>query len=777
MSHLPRSPRTTAGDSRGYTLLEQVLVLPVLLGLVFGAIDLSRAVQGYAALQEGVQGAIRCTFTTDGACVAALNEPGEAWYHWYTVEPTARYPYNLVDYRGEGRWLGQTRRVWDRARVLDTVHWDRRSYLAERSVYSIWTAAGQSVRRTRMPYLTGADGENPGFRYRQAPGSAYPQPHTVSPTSGNVLSPGHPEVVIDLPMIPPPPLPASACNLSADFDEPLDDSEEPPPDSGSSCDLGAPWSAQFHGILWVEGEARGTGHSGAGDPTAVTLRLNGVNTEDLGGQAFRDFDEASWVPANFVPRGARVSGTANENPADNYVAPLLKQRHAELTTYAMKVKLWYGNGSQRIILRKSGTWPESFRYRVTKVSIYPPEYGVFTTTQSCTFPASTYDPATSQCPVPAGTVITDFNRPPLEAPTTVPCAASMSHAWALSGRSPEQYTLTPGAPCSAGSQACPPPGALPSPPATLRNIGVAAPADTTGRINAPNATARQMCPLTDPVLREHGVEPAFWREAEEPLPPAERVTWLRATCTEPQPPLPAYPKLSAPGVTVADFYPATTSDPHTDPAYGCPDFPRRTLVLDDPADGGEVELPSTSRFLGTHPEQTPECVGAVLREAAIAEGHLDPRAWFSWSHALEGIGAYAAAPADHCLRYEMTFGTSAARTLLTASGPLPWPERPAPCTSGAVCVRELAHLSGSTGSTTIDEARAELVHGFQEVAASYPPARYDCEGRDCVKLAVSTTGTTRQVEGSIEIPLMLLFGRTMKLEYAEQRRIESTFVR
>jgi Flp pilus assembly protein TadG len=80
---------TRSRTDRGAAALEFALAAPVLLGLMFGVIELSRALWTKAALQHGVQMAARCAAISAPSCTSNSATQSYAAAQSYGLNPPA----------------------------------------------------------------------------------------------------------------------------------------------------------------------------------------------------------------------------------------------------------------------------------------------------------------------------------------------------------------------------------------------------------------------------------------------------------------------------------------------------------------------------------------------------------------------------------------------------------------------------------------------------------------------------------------------------------------
>ncbi len=144
--------------SRGSTILEQALVYPLLLGVVIGAVDISRIFQGYSVLDEGMRSALRCVSPANGACINAVPVSSNPFYDiYYNTTPT-RYRVQQHKYLGEASWLTlpiqQVNRV--QAAVVSTLNYQAEHYQYKYQLerFRPQGQVGFAVETQTFPYVT-----------------------------------------------------------------------------------------------------------------------------------------------------------------------------------------------------------------------------------------------------------------------------------------------------------------------------------------------------------------------------------------------------------------------------------------------------------------------------------------------------------------------------------------------------------------------------------------------------------------------------------------------
>jgi hypothetical protein len=92
---------------RGSTILEQALVYPVLLGIIVASVDITRVLQGYSVLDQGLRSALRCVSTANGECISTESSAPDARFNVYERISIPRYRVQQHSYTGEASWLTQ----------------------------------------------------------------------------------------------------------------------------------------------------------------------------------------------------------------------------------------------------------------------------------------------------------------------------------------------------------------------------------------------------------------------------------------------------------------------------------------------------------------------------------------------------------------------------------------------------------------------------------------------------------------------------------------------
>lgn len=740
----------------GYTTLEFAVALPMVLVVLFGAIDLTALVQGYAALREGVRQSVRCVATTDGRCIGVSRASAIPLFHWYQLNGSPGYSADRLDIRGHGYWLKQPTYAYTEARVLDAAHYavPVTDYTAKRWVYPTSRELRYNIRESRGAYVTGSSSRSPNFVFKNAPTIPYPSDVIVSHRVEEEISLARPRITIAVPFNEP--LPDIPCYRSNALDAGPNAEHRP---STATCNPN-----RVPAIVFVRGAARGHGH---GD---LTLSIDGrhITNTDFGGQRF-DIDSAGWQSRNFIPRGVApgyVDRTFNGEPEYALYAEAITVARGE--TVSVTVSIAPGANS----------WTDpTMRYRVTEVRIIPAIVRTIETTVACDEGVTRGDflrGISPDCPLPyppgaIGSTLVDTTRnQDTSPPRTLSAILSEAHlenSFATAGLDRLDYVTESSATrVETRKNPCP------------ENVGVPYPADPAGFVTAPETTS--ICPMIDPVLTQYGIVPHSmkWSERTISLPPAARFHWRKRDCAHEESlpeALVRYPKPVRTSVE-HDFFPEPPETPRAD-RYRCPEFPLQHMVFDDMGSGGSVPLPTHSAFLGLQPERVEGCLLRELKHDAVTNGGLDPRAYFETETKRVDAVYLPGAPTDSCAVYRTDLGAPTGRTLLTAGSPLPSGERPTEC-STTPCVAEFQGLSaGSPGEATADTHHAAAYWGYNEVRSLYPRARWDCSGAECVALEIADGENEVVGRGRITVPVRLLLGQAVDLTFVDRRRKETSF--
>jgi hypothetical protein len=272
---------------KGHSLLELALVLPALIALTLGALDLVHYHRTYNALDQAIEEALRCMGSTDGCQLEASLPP--ALYSVSAVTADTQLQVPLYDITGTvtGYPLSLLQPTRVEALYIGSAEYTDNStrQLFERSYTT--AVQGTFVTPAQMTLVRN------GLSYSIQGGSTHDRTRDILLLPGESAS-----FTIRAPAIP--------------FSSPC---IERPLASGRSC---SQTEAQM--MLLIEG--MGTGGT-AGTPTIIRLALNG---RPLGGREFVSQGSGS-VDADFAPRGSQVVqrfiGLPDWQETDTYKSNLL----------------------------------------------------------------------------------------------------------------------------------------------------------------------------------------------------------------------------------------------------------------------------------------------------------------------------------------------------------------------------------------------------------------------------------------------------------------------
>lgn len=386
----------------GYSMLEQVLLLPILLSLIVAGLDVTRIIQSHTALQEGVRTSLRCVYTVDGKCVSTSPDLRTRYFNVFEIPTESEYLSQMMDYRGRGSWLELPFYTYNniRATVLGTVNYQdrsRESFDAKRVAYPATFSPSGPLRTARFPYITGTDSRNAEFNYKEAEGTPYKRVQSVNIDS-LLLGPNNRKETISFTISLPQGLnSASPCFESQSLDK-VTPSHQIKASSHCATDNRAtgPFKDDLV-VLHIKGKSTGSGRVGLRLLHNYNLNTDAsgndiyydaphdrnkdgeinerdsVEDRDLGGQRFDGLDEGRYnaqsntgTSRNFSPRGAPSA----------YVDEGFWRNHSEyahhqyiLLRYGVEAKIefdWKSHGDNP---ENSEGW-----WHGTVMNVYLPEY-------------------------------------------------------------------------------------------------------------------------------------------------------------------------------------------------------------------------------------------------------------------------------------------------------------------------------------------------------------------------------------------------------------------
>lgn len=89
----------------GFSTFESILLIPAVSALIFGALDVSRILQAYSAVEEGVTSSLRCIYPTDANCNLNTSNDLQARYNFYSTTTNTQWLRQRVRYTAEVSWL------------------------------------------------------------------------------------------------------------------------------------------------------------------------------------------------------------------------------------------------------------------------------------------------------------------------------------------------------------------------------------------------------------------------------------------------------------------------------------------------------------------------------------------------------------------------------------------------------------------------------------------------------------------------------------------------
>ncbi|RME58690.1 MAG: hypothetical protein D6780_06340 [Candidatus Dadabacteria bacterium] len=804
----------------GHTILETALVMPVLLGLVIGAVDVSNVLRSYSVLKEGVERSLRCVYTVNGKCVDVNPAVHTALYNVYRLDSTPEYYGYSWDYSGTERFFeAPDYRLYNfRATVLGSVSFSYNKYnwQVQRDFYPAVGESKRIVKIAKFPFIDNLDNrylpENSTFSWRRSRGVAYPKA-SITQTAGHTINDvklnSRRTTTATLKFTVPSPLPnidssyaSLPCHLSNRVDK---NANNHTPNTSTNCGSRYPDFTKI--VLWIKGDSYNSERGSEGKvEISLSYVFNGERTViDLGGREFsgvaarRRNDDGSLKPANasFVPRGA----------PQNYVSEGFRNAYPDEFSIHTSLPVPY-NTEITVRFRLTSYNNKLLKWTGRKVKVFDALYNdtPYTLTAECEggVPLSAEGEVTTQnnssCTTnpPLSNInyirITDHNNPlRSDPPVTIACSAvepNWDEQMLAFGFNPEDYhplEYDPSNTCGVvtATSSCPEAGTT-GEHGSRANYGVSGDPNSDSR-----AQAQEICPPWNSDI-ENGAQPfnISWTETTVPLTSVQEVVWnTRTSCLEQMPTseiIPSeyavYPKLAFDQERVYNGrYIYTGSGEGRDPAvlvtndpnYNCGEFLVRSRYWDEENNPpNDPVIPNTSLFHGIR--QDLGCNWEEqLRNEAVTLG-MNPQAYFEAQRDSQTVTQLPSEPSDSCVTYWQDNGAPTGETLL---GTFPEDQIPAECNEeGVSCRLELVGFSGpETGTVTYDFDYAAEHFGFEEIKAGLPRAELNCSGPDCVRLSVNEQNGEFIASGEIDVPLNLLFHDTITLSYTQRQKWEGKY--
>ena len=792
-------------SSRGSSILEQALVYPLLLGVVIGAVDISRVFQGYSVLDEGMRSALRCVSPANGACINANNLTTNSLYDVYENTAPIRYRVQQHQYSGEASWLAlplhQINRV--QAAVVSSVSYqvEQYQYRYQLERFRPQGKVGFAVETQSFPFVTLENAPFLSPRIQESAGSS----SLATPT----LRIGAPSITVRHVSRGSRQLPITRASLRFTLPRAavLGGSETLEPNencfllsSDKSVDFKLPCGSSRHfksataaghinqalrnmGIApnqvtgrsetdqyaFVLIDVRGNVSSSAGAGGKVTLNISqpgGINRA-LGGRLI------SGVGAmNFVPRGG---------PPDFYdesISDPDAYRREVQNHQAILLKLGV-EASLDFEIESDNVNDALLEWRASEVSIYTPRFEARSDIARCDSLTSRQRFATeghATCPLslhPAGMPRTGSlllpGVPEQIAQEDLCMSAQNSDGNAtLLARGIEEaqhYRRVSGP----SSHACGNDPVIETCPVNNGVAGLNLAAFDSVKEVCGSALARSVCSIPDNV----DLGRACWKIAGQNVTPKENSRWVQKSCSQSSPlkeqvpsSLKQYPEILLLSSLVSGV---------SEPLYTGKIEPKNYQVahtellcdaikVDQRAIGRDLtELKPESLFHRT------SSIGAAYKELLFsdaqhnfiqAEKNLNPEVFFTANENLS-ILLLDSPPSDPSQEYWIEPGNADQRKLIASKVsesqmPIRCLERP------ELCWRELVSVDthGPTGPEFSPERAASI--GYQAVAAAMPALASTCsaKSKSCVNLVVEqetdSTGKLFSARGEIRVPLILM---------------------
>ncbi|MCB0319472.1 MAG: pilus assembly protein [Bdellovibrionales bacterium] len=843
-------------DSHGYSLLDFAITLPVLLIILFGAIDLNTGIQAYSALQSGVQSAVRCTTTTDGDCLQTATVDRTPYYNWVAYEAGSTLDPWGYNYRYGGREINLTAprfQIGDyRAYRLGSVSYSLETNSAQVSkLYFPAEGTRPKVLKSRLPrvLVTRGVGSTPHVEFRhqayrgrkvgdgnydfsRAPlytNSMNLRGISLSSSATGDVSSGSSSFTLNS-------VQGIACRISEDFNEPDSSAHEP---GNQPCNDRKFWNEHGYNndyqeiVIYIEASTSVTLSQAEIDAKVpnvaegnVSLSVNG---RSLGGRQFtssQGMRDGSLCPRG-VPPGylENQSGCQETDIHTKIVVPTGKPISVSLSLRKIS-----GNGT--------------INWNTSRILVFYPEFaegwqnwksciGGYTVSQmnngmvECAVAgkkvdASVFRPIRSgnfpnnfikEEPVPS---VTHLTHSPVTAITPLDCT---QHPELSADDCSDLFAMGSTPSVSSDSQGCP-----------VDNSGDGI--NSSGALTDQNWAA-QRCPVNPSFIASKGtLIPGTESWSVEPVsfPNSQPVEWNPTDCSYTTPSVPSEVKQFKNHTYRTTLIGSTPLEPlgrNVDPRETL-QTPRFSCTINGAGFSTEstywnAQTREEKFFHNVHPEYEMGCaeeawqkkVRTKVTSLGLAHNAFFVPERYSPDQSIPENSAEDSAkdregsssPTSSTMSpvpvavFEELKGScpfvyspgQPESKLGVFNGTCNTPDTaPVACDApGVVCIKQFAGFCGETaeigtGQTPL-EAEAEAIF-YSRVQSTYPRARPQCEGANCVRLRpVASTydaspGSKQNVafEGEIETPLLLgrVFGtQTFTFRYRDQGVLESEFAR
>ncbi len=556
----------------GSSLIEQTVVLFGVAALLVGLFDISKIIQGYVAVREGVASTIRCLYTADGDCrVNPADEPprDRRVFDYQRVTPKYLYEVERFRYTALGSWVEAPEFSQQaNATVLDSVSYDLPGEHYVQVANDFGDAPLRYVSRRDLR-LIGTNSKEASYRYEDGSVPNGAERKTISLSSINLSlsnrSVDSPSFSLTKPNLDP----NLPCLIFPDAGSPqiARHCEESWPNNWTNGhSFGSPEGATWQTsevpigeelsngtfvVLQINGRSRGNGSDRSATVSIQIFEETRPNSNSwrhaysLGGQQIENTSEQR----NFYPRGAAaewVKGLEDTSPNE--------------FRYYQAIRLLYDRRYRvRFELESPGGTTPEIGWQGSELLIFRPRYSDSSLSINCG------DPCMEQC-APQNTVL------PADVVATLirsKLDSSSNYDYGCQASAPQvdQHTFTTSSRCeptllkigdcirSSPEKSCP------------TNFGVSNPADR-------NAL-RGICPAESGAIA--GSE--RWRLSKKQL---ASKRWAPNSCDEPSPPDPddwkSYSALNVSAIEIIGSR-AVAADPQTH--FSCAGFSFREMSFSE----------------------------------------------------------------------------------------------------------------------------------------------------------------------------------------------------
>ncbi len=817
-----KRPRASRNTSRGISMLEFALTLPLLLFTTLATVDITAVLQARSGMQQAATTALRCVYPVDGVCTAVRGDERERFYEFFSLpDSDDGFIFSREDFSGRATFFRAPRRELGdfRAPRLGSAFFDfdQASYRVSGTIPRMMVEYRELEVLGTVPQIYGSDPRNPGFRFSgnglgnfpQSPSSSNPLNQRVQIAaqvsgSGTSLSLGASQnetnwrtaFTIELPR----PQPRSLC-VEEDCDQL----------TGNAANV----------VFHLKGTGSSSADNGCG---SVELRISSGSgsTNGLGGQELRLNSQS--MSRNFYPRGV--------SPSPHDVDPSLGG-HGEWAHGRLELSYDQQHRVEVRLLRDQDAGcnaQSTIGWAATDLDVYTPVFNHKENRETaCTQVLS--NNGTTECVPERRAVRPEYfvGEPRVSPESTlsidqvIPSAYSSSHALFLALQEhlgsgvvgPNQVAsfganlatefVSPVAPRTF-SHACP------------QNTGVdELPDFVPGRTPAyaiqNSSRATQVCPATPANVASAAAAIPFqpilsnvrWSETGPTAVSHPAVTWVKSDCTVQAPVFDALPaalreyprgKLTWSDVAANPSFEIVTTgresvgnpseDPNdpeflkrTDPRYSCNDLAIGSFSYDD----ANQRVGRDSLFVGIHDNLDACDRGALLREAAESTNNIPagirllPDMFFTPGRPrpvrrIESDDE----PLNSCTAYQIREGQTQGLGDRVPGGPFLEGVLPLACQGQARCRRLFSHFGdGEAGTTEILADRAEAL-GREELYAAVPWLARTCDSTRCGEIEVvpdSPAPGTITAIARAKVPLTSLLGGSITLEHKHRERLET----